>query len=799
MDPAVELEYLSRGVGELMVEVNDESGHGVDGVETAEAVFGDDIGMPCGRHLAGHGGVEKSRQDDVGADVLEPQFLRQGMGKSDQRGLGGGIGCLTGGGMEGGAAGDEDEVAGAATDHLRDDRQGASEGTVEIDIKVPGKRRFIEMDEQLVIGKSGIANDGVGKRVGGQCGGHRVSIRHIKLGAPRRVHGVPDGAESMGDGLSQPAMAAGDEDVLHRRRLGGRTGGEGKSGSVRRDHGGEFIVADLGTGLLEQVVERGLGGDVLELDGDLFLREFSGGVLDVEVRGEGLVLAELLGGGVFDELVEGDEGIAEGNVLEFDVREADAGEFAGSLAGGDLAVVLVELPELEAGIGVVGAQFQGLLESAAGCGDITGGDGTHAFAVSLIGLVCEGRADADGEGGEQMDGFHGGHGIAVLVTWLGQRRISESHRPENLRPTSEMFNPGVAVARDRSHSGGVSDDEMWMRRALQEGRKGVGRTAPNPAVGAVIVKDGVEIGAGWHRRAGCPHAEREAMAAVVEVHGLSALRGSTVYVTLEPCSTQGRTPPCTAGLIEAGVARVVYGAVDPNPAHAGAAGRVLAAAGIEVRQGVLEDECMELIRGFHMVQSCGRPWVLWKSAMTLDARLTRPEGEGMWLTGEEARAEVQRLRAGCEAIVTGGETVRRDRPRLDLREPSYLDGRETPLRIVISNRPETLPMDAPLFTDAAGHRTRVVPWGAPGDLLRDLARDDGVTTVLLECGGRLAGAWLDAGCIDEVAIFMAPRICGGPVMPALGAGFPEGIAMEAARFEKFGGDVLLRARVGKAG
>lgn len=361
-----------------------------------------------------------------------------------------------------------------------------------------------------------------------------------------------------------------------------------------------------------------------------------------------------------------------------------------------------------------------------------------------------------------------------------------------------MFNPGVAVARVRGHFGGVSIDEMWMRRALQEAQKGVGRTAPNPAVGAVIVKDGVEMGAGWHRRAGCPHAEREAMARVAEVHGLSALRGSTVYVTLEPCSTRGRTPPCTAGLIEAGVARVVYGVVDPNPAHAGAAGRVLAAAGIEVRRGVLEDECMELIRGFHMVQSCGRPWVLWKSAMTLDARLTRPEGEGMWLTGDAARGEVQRLRAGCEAIVTGGETVRRDRPRLDLREASYLDGRETPLRIVISGRPETLPMDAPLFTDAAAHRTRVVPWGAPEDLLRDLARDDGVTTVLLECGGRLAGAWLDAGCIDEVAIFMAPRICGGPVLPALGGGFPEGIAMEGVRFERFGGDVLLRARVGRA-
>ncbi|MCU0796479.1 MAG: bifunctional diaminohydroxyphosphoribosylaminopyrimidine deaminase/5-amino-6-(5-phosphoribosylamino)uracil reductase RibD [Akkermansiaceae bacterium] len=336
-----------------------------------------------------------------------------------------------------------------------------------------------------------------------------------------------------------------------------------------------------------------------------------------------------------------------------------------------------------------------------------------------------------------------------------------------------------------------------MTRALEEGAKGLGRTAPNPAVGAVVVRDGVEIGAGWHRRAGCPHAEREAMARVAEVHGLGALRGATIYVTLEPCSTHGRTPPCTEGLIESGISRVVYGAVDPNPRHAGGADGILGKAGIEVCRGVLEAECGELIRGFVKVQQTGRPWVIWKSAMSLDARLTRPAGEGMWLTGEAARAEVQKLRAACEAIVTGGETVRRDKPRLDLREPSYLEGREIPLRVVISNRPESLPADAPLFCDAAAHRTRVLPWGDPGELLESLAREDGVNTVLLECGGRLAGAWMDAGCIDEIAVFLAPRLCGGPDVPLAGLGFPEGITLGNPRFRKIGPDVLLRAVVAR--
>lgn len=334
-----------------------------------------------------------------------------------------------------------------------------------------------------------------------------------------------------------------------------------------------------------------------------------------------------------------------------------------------------------------------------------------------------------------------------------------------------------------------------MARAIEEARRGVGKTSPNPAVGAVIVRDGLELGAGWHRRAGGPHAEREAMAAVRESHGEAALRGATAYVTLEPCSTRGRTPACTEGLIEAGIARVVYACTDPNPAHAGAADALLAAAGIEVRSGVLESEAADLIRPFTKVVTTGLPWVLWKTAMSLDARLTRPPGEGMWLTGKEARAEVQRLRGEVDAIVTSGETVRRDRPRLDLREMAYLEGRDQPWRLVLTDRPGLLPEDAPLFTDGHRERTLVRPRHDPAAALRELAADFGVSAVMLECGGRMAAEFLESGLVDEVVAFLAPVLCGGPVPPVGGVGLPDGTGLGEVRFSRFGEDVMLRGRL----
>ncbi|MEY4242774.1 MAG: bifunctional diaminohydroxyphosphoribosylaminopyrimidine, partial [Verrucomicrobiota bacterium] len=206
----------------------------------------------------------------------------------------------------------------------------------------------------------------------------------------------------------------------------------------------------------------------------------------------------------------------------------------------------------------------------------------------------------------------------------------------------------------------MNEDEKWMDRALEEARKGVGKTAPNPPVGAVIVKNGVLLGRGWHRAAGRPHAEREALADAERSHGSEAVRGATIYITLEPCSTQGRTPPCTQGLMDAGIRRVVYACRDENPAHAGRADELLTKAGIEVLAGVRGEAAERLLRPFFKVRKTGLPWVIWKTAMSLDGRVTRPPGEGQWLTSADSRSDVHRLRSTVDAILTSGETVRRD-------------------------------------------------------------------------------------------------------------------------------------------
>lgn len=336
-----------------------------------------------------------------------------------------------------------------------------------------------------------------------------------------------------------------------------------------------------------------------------------------------------------------------------------------------------------------------------------------------------------------------------------------------------------------------------MHRAIEEASRGIGRTSPNPPVGAVIVGNGKELGAGWHRAAGQPHAEREAIREASKLHGQDALLGATIFVTLEPCSTVGRTPACTTGVIEAGISRVVYAVADPNPAHAGRADELLRSHGIEVVSGVLADEAGRLIRPFAKVQRCGLPWVMLKTAMSLDGRLTRPPGEGMWLTGTESRAEVQRLRARADAILTSGETVRRDRPRLDLRDPALLEGRAQPWRVVLTDDPESLPKDAPLFCDGHSARTLILSGKDPEAALRQLVMEHGVNSVMVECGGRLAGALLDAGLIDEVVVFMAPMLTAGPVAALGGAGLPEGSTIDEVRFERFGQDLMMRGVIRK--
>ena len=336
----------------------------------------------------------------------------------------------------------------------------------------------------------------------------------------------------------------------------------------------------------------------------------------------------------------------------------------------------------------------------------------------------------------------------------------------------------------------MNEDPRWMKLALEEAQKGVGRTAPNPPVGAVIVKDGELLGKGWHRAAGQPHAEREALADAFQQLGEAAVRGATVYITLEPCSTHGRTPPCTQGLIDAGVARVVYACVDRNPDHAGRADSLLKAAGIEVISGVCAEESERLLRPFFKVRESGLPWVIWKTAMSLDGRITRPPGEGQWLTGESARADVQKLRATVDAILTSGETVRRDKPALTIRVPELLAGRQQPWRVVVSDRPETLVLEGPM------ERTLIRPRGDLATILRDLAREQGVLTVMIEAGGVFSAAMFEAGLVDEAVVYYAPILCGGPSPGLAGTGLRESLHLKEIGFLQLGNDIRLRGVIG---
>jgi diaminohydroxyphosphoribosylaminopyrimidine deaminase/5-amino-6-(5-phosphoribosylamino)uracil reductase len=314
-------------------------------------------------------------------------------------------------------------------------------------------------------------------------------------------------------------------------------------------------------------------------------------------------------------------------------------------------------------------------------------------------------------------------------------------------------------------------DETLMQLAWNEARKGVGRTSPNPAVGAVLVSRGKVIASGWHRAAGLPHAEIDALQKV------SSARGATLYVTLEPCSTQGRTPACVDAIIAARVRRVVIGTLDPNPRHAGRAVGILKAAGIAVRTGVLENQCRELNPGFNKWITTGMPYVIAKAGMSLDGRITRPPGEGQWLTGKFARADVHRLRAGVDAILIGGATLRADDPQLTVRG---VRGPVQPWRVVVS-RSGDLPPKARLFTDEFRDRTLVYTGKTLHWVLRDLSRR-GVTSVLIEGGMRILGEAFDGRFVDRVHLYVAPLLCAGPKLAIGGRG--AGSTAEAPRVIK---------------
>ncbi|WP_165675681.1 bifunctional diaminohydroxyphosphoribosylaminopyrimidine deaminase/5-amino-6-(5-phosphoribosylamino)uracil reductase RibD [Metapseudomonas otitidis] len=336
----------------------------------------------------------------------------------------------------------------------------------------------------------------------------------------------------------------------------------------------------------------------------------------------------------------------------------------------------------------------------------------------------------------------------------------------------------------------TASDQAFMARALELARKGLYSTHPNPRVGCVIVRDGQVVGEGWHARAGEPHAEVHALRQAGE-----RARGATAYVTLEPCSHHGRTPPCADALVNAGIARVVAAMQDPNPQVAGRGLLRLMDAGIAVQSGVLESEARALNAGFIKRMETGLPFVRVKLAMSLDGRTAMASGESQWITGPAARAAVQRLRARASVVLTGADTVLTDGARLTVRpdelglnaELTALALTRPPQRVLVDGRLR-VPLSAPFYQvgkalvatcavasardrfQEEGHELLAVPSSNGHVDLRRLLLElgsRGANEVLVEAGPRLAGAFARAGLVDEFQIFMAGRLLGSSARPLL--------------------------------
>jgi diaminohydroxyphosphoribosylaminopyrimidine deaminase/5-amino-6-(5-phosphoribosylamino)uracil reductase len=313
---------------------------------------------------------------------------------------------------------------------------------------------------------------------------------------------------------------------------------------------------------------------------------------------------------------------------------------------------------------------------------------------------------------------------------------------------------------------------MSLERALKLAERGRGTTYPNPVVGAVLVCDGEIVGEGWHERPGEAHAEVNALRAAGD-----RARGATAYVTLEPCSHHGRTPPCADALIEAGVARVVVGVLDPNPKVHGLGFERLRNAGVdvEVAEGELARRAREQNAGYLSVFERGRPWVIYKAAITFDGRMTLP-GE-TWISGEGSRRLVHELRGRVDAVAVGMGTVRADNPRLDARD---VDAPKQPRRLAFGRGP--LPEASTLELRSGGLEAE----------LRALT-EEGVQTLLLEGGPTLAAAFLAADLVDQLMVFVAPKLAGEG--PGLLAALPKPVELMRLSAREVGDDVLLEAFV----
>jgi diaminohydroxyphosphoribosylaminopyrimidine deaminase / 5-amino-6-(5-phosphoribosylamino)uracil reductase len=349
-------------------------------------------------------------------------------------------------------------------------------------------------------------------------------------------------------------------------------------------------------------------------------------------------------------------------------------------------------------------------------------------------------------------------------------------------------------------------DQSTMQRCLELARQAIGQTAPNPLVGAVIVKARQTIGEGFHPKAGEPHAEVFALRQAGD-----AAQGATLYVNLEPCSHTGRTPPCAEAIVAAGLKRVVVGMVDPNPLVAGQGIDRLRQAGIEVVVGVAEADCQKLNEAFVHRILHQQPFGIFKYAMTLDGKIATRTGHSSWITSPAARQQVHHLRAACDAVIVGGNTVRRDNPHLTTHGVSQ----HNPLRVVMS-RSLDLPTEANLWDTSAptvvftsmhanpavqaaliGQGVEVIALAelTPQAVMNQLD-DRGCLSVLWECGGTLAAAALQAGAIQKVWAFIAPKIIGGSAAfsPVGELGFSqmtEALALSQLSIQSIGPDFLL--------
>lgn len=400
----------------------------------------------------------------------------------------------------------------------------------------------------------------------------------------------------------------------------------------------------------------------------------------------------------------------------------------------------------------------------------------------------------------------------------GHHVLRHVHAARN-RPTTDVKNGG---------------DLKYLRRALLLAKRAEGQTSPNPLVGAVLVRRGRVIGQGWHRRAGEAHAEIEALRDA-QRRGYDA-RGATLYVTLEPCCTQGHTPPCTAAIRAAGISRVVVAATDPNPAHAGRGFAILRRAGIEVVHGRLAEEAARLNEAFHHWIVRRTPFVTVKAAMTLDGKIATASGESKWITGGKARAEGMKLRRRVDAILVGVNTVLADDPSLTARgvQGSKSKVQSSRLRrIILDSRARTPPGAKVVSDEFAARTTVVVTKAAPKSRVAALARRvnilvapvarhgsrtthhaprinlrwllkklgaQNVTSLLVEGGGEVNASFLMEGHAQRVAFFYAPKVLGGrDAKPAVGGAgverIEDKIGLRDVEWRRLGEDLYLTARL----